>query len=99
PGGDIFAIAMIARARGQRQTRDDISLIFNAILRSRRVARVSPRTKYERCATSGACVRFETLAASEQSGLETCASVLLYSRTDITWYTGTEVCAEAKPNR
>jgi hypothetical protein len=34
--------AMIARARGQRQTRDDISLIFNAILRSRRVARVSP---------------------------------------------------------
>ena len=54
-----------------------------------------PRTKYERCATSEACVRFETLAASEQSGLETCASVLLYSRTDITWHMGTEVCAEA----
>ncbi|MFZ1192315.1 MAG: hypothetical protein WAO16_25630, partial [Pseudolabrys sp.] len=56
-----------------------------------------PRTKYERCATSEACVRFETLAASEQSGLETCASVLLYSRYHLAH--GNGGMRGGKPNR
>ncbi|MFZ1003616.1 MAG: hypothetical protein WAN68_16655, partial [Pseudolabrys sp.] len=74
---------MIARARGQRQTRDDISLIFNAILRSRRVARVSPaRNTNAAQQAKPVCVSKPSQRASNL-GLEICASVLLYSRTDI----------------
>jgi hypothetical protein len=52
------------------------------------------RTKCGRCATSRACARFETRAASGQSGRETCASVVLWRRTDIICRAEAEVWAD-----
>lgn len=52
------------------------------------------RTKCGRRATGRACSRFETRAASGQSGRETCASVVLCRKTDITCCAEAEVCSD-----
>lgn len=85
PRRHVFAIALTARASGERQTRNDVPPVLHADLRSRQVASIRPKGNADAV----------THAASGQSGLETCALVTFRCKTDITGCAEMEVRADA----
>ena len=90
--GYIFAIAMTTRASGKRQTRDDISHILDTVLGSHRIAGIRSGRNAD-AAQQAEPVRVSK-RAQRAGGRETCASVVLCRKTDITCCAEAEVCSD-----